>query len=74
MISLENVTKKFNIGKQNELAALDDISLKIEDGEMLAIMGRSGAGKSTLVHIIGCLENITSGSYLLNNHRCWQVV
>ena len=67
MISLEHVTKKFNIGKPNELAALDDISLKIEEGEMLAIMGRSGAGKSTLVHIIGCLETITSGSYLLND-------
>ena len=65
MISLENVTKHYNIGKPNELAALDGITLEIEDGEMLAVMGRSGAGKSTLVHIIGCLENLTSGTYRL---------
>jgi putative ABC transport system ATP-binding protein len=64
MIKLENVSKRYNIGKPNELAALDGISLEIQKGEMLAIMGRSGAGKSTLVHIIGCLENLTSGRYL----------
>lgn len=65
MISLENVTKHYNIGKPNELAALDGITLEIQDGEMVAVMGRSGAGKSTLVHIVGCLENVTSGRYLL---------
>lgn len=64
MISLENVTKRYNVGKPNELAALDGVTLKIDEGEMLAVMGRSGAGKSTLVHIIGCLENVTSGKYL----------
>ena len=64
MISLQNVTKRYNIGKPNELAALDGITLEISEGEMLAVMGRSGAGKSTLVHIIGCLENVTSGKYL----------
>ena len=64
MISLQNVTKRYNIGKPNELAALDGVTLEIDEGEMLAVMGRSGAGKSTLVHIIGCLENITTGQYL----------
>ena len=64
MISLQNVTKRYNIGKPNELAALDGVTLEIDEGEMLAVMGRSGAGKSTLVHIIGCLENITTGKYL----------
>lgn len=64
MISLQNVTKRYNIGKPNELAALNGVTLEISEGEMLAVMGRSGAGKSTLVHIIGCLENVTSGCYL----------
>lgn len=64
MILLQNVTKRYNIGKPNELAALDGVTLEIDEGEMLAVMGRSGAGKSTLVHIIGCLENITTGKYL----------
>jgi putative ABC transport system ATP-binding protein len=64
MISLQNVTKRYNIGKPNELAALNGVTLEIDEGEMLAVMGRSGAGKSTLVHIIGCLENITTGKYL----------
>jgi len=61
MIELNKVTKKYKEGKQNELTALDTIDLKIEDGEMIAIIGRSGAGKSTLIHIIGCLDNVTSG-------------
>ncbi len=64
MILLENITKKFNIGKPNELTVLDNLSLKIEKGDMVAVMGRSGAGKTTLVHIIACLENVTSGKYL----------
>lgn len=62
MIELTNAVKKFNIGRPNEMTALDDISLKISDGEMLAITGRSGAGKSTLLHIIGCLDSLTEGS------------
>ena len=64
MILLQNVTKRYNIGKPNELAALNGVTLEIDEGEMLAVMGRSGAGKSTLVHIIGCPENVTSGNYL----------
>ena len=68
MIELKEVTKKFNTGKPNELVALDSINLTIQSGEMLAIMGRSGAGKSTLLHIIGCLDNVTSGSYIIDGH------
>lgn len=48
MIEINNLSKKFNIGKKNELTAIKDISLTINNGEMVAIMGRSGAGKSTL--------------------------
>lgn len=67
MITLEHVTKKYNIGKPNELKALDDVSLTVEQGEMVAVMGRSGAGKSTLMHVIGALEGVTNGTYLLGD-------
>ncbi|WP_024833567.1 ABC transporter ATP-binding protein [Ruminiclostridium josui] len=69
MIEINNLSKKFNIGKKNELTAIKDISLTINNGEMVAIMGRSGAGKSTLMHILGCLDNPTSGSYYLDGKQ-----
>lgn len=69
MIEINNLSKKFNIGKKNELTALNEISLTITDGEMVAIMGRSGAGKSTLMHILGCLDSPTSGSYFLDGEQ-----
>ena len=64
MIELENVTKVYQMGKV-EVPALRGITLNIERGEMLAIIGASGSGKSTLMNIIGCLDKPTSGTYLL---------
>ena len=66
MIKLENITKTYNIGKSNAFCALNDVSLKIDDGEMVAIIGKSGAGKSTLMHIIGCIDDFEKGIYTLN--------
>lgn len=66
MIELKNIDKTYNIGKANAFKALTDVSLTIEDGEMVAIIGKSGAGKSTLMHIIGCIDDFESGTYLLN--------
>jgi putative ABC transport system ATP-binding protein len=65
MIKLENITKVYRMGKV-EVYALNGVSLAIEPGEMVSIVGASGSGKSTLLHIIGCLDRPTSGRYLLD--------
>ncbi len=65
MIEIENITKVYQMG-ETEVRALDGVSLKIEDGEWVAITGPSGSGKSTLMAILGCLDSPTSGSYVLD--------
>ncbi|MFC1932806.1 ABC transporter ATP-binding protein [Chloroflexota bacterium] len=64
MIELENVTRVYQMGKVG-VPALRGITLNIERGEMIAIIGASGSGKSTMMNIIGCLDKPTSGTYLL---------
>lgn len=65
IIQLNDVTKVYSTGGERTVA-LDGISLEIEEGEFTAIMGPSGSGKSTMMHVIGCLDVPTSGSYLLD--------
>ncbi len=67
MIEIKNLTKTYNYKKSNAFTALKDISLEIEDGEMLAIVGKSGAGKSTLLHIIGCIDTFEKGEYTIDD-------
>ncbi len=64
MIQITDVTKIYTIGSV-EVAALAGVSLSIERGEMVAVMGASGSGKSTLMNILGCLDVPTSGKYIL---------
>ena len=65
MIELDNISKIYRMGEV-EVAALNGVSLTIEDSEMISIMGASGSGKSTLMNVLGCLDVPTSGSYLLD--------
>lgn len=65
LIALQHLTKKFTVG-DGEFAALSDVSLDIQSGEFVAIMGPSGSGKSTLMNIIGLLDRPTSGEYVLD--------
>ena len=69
MIEIKNVYKTYNLGKANAFTALKDVSLTINDGEMVAIIGKSGAGKSTLMHIIGCIDGFEKGEYILNGQN-----
>ncbi|MHB8104360.1 MAG: ABC transporter ATP-binding protein [Dehalococcoidales bacterium] len=68
MIRLQNITKIYPMGNR-ELTVLKGITLNIEQGEMVAIMGASGSGKTTLLNLIGCLDRPTSGSYYFENHE-----
>lgn len=66
MIEIKNLYKTYNYGKPNDFEALKDVSLTINDGEMVAIIGKSGAGKSTLMHILGCIDDFEKGQYIFN--------
>lgn len=65
MIDMKDVVRRYEMGGET-IHALDRVSLRVEDGEYVAIIGPSGSGKSTLMNIIGCLDTMDSGQYSLN--------
>jgi putative ABC transport system ATP-binding protein len=65
LVELRNVSKVYHLGGE-EIRALDDVSLDIEGGEFISIIGPSGSGKSTLMHILGCLDSPTGGTIQLD--------
>ncbi|WP_299578112.1 ABC transporter ATP-binding protein [uncultured Sunxiuqinia sp.] len=68
VINLTDIVKNYKVGTQ-VVRALRSVSLTINEGEYVAIMGASGSGKSTLMNVIGCLDTPTSGKYVLNGHN-----
>lgn len=68
MITLENIRKTYLVGNE-EVHALDGVSLSIEEQEFVAIIGSSGSGKSTLMNIIGCLDNADQGNYFIGGQN-----
>ena len=66
IIELINITVKYNVGRQNEFTALNNVDFCINEGDMTAIVGPSGSGKSTLLHTIGFLLEFQYGSYIFD--------
>ncbi len=72
LIDIRDISKVYQMGEQR-VSALAGVSLGVEPGEYVAIMGPSGSGKSTLMNLIGCLDTPTSGSYVLNGKEVAQM-
>ncbi len=72
ILELQNVSKAYQLDSQT-LPVLKNINLKVEKGELIAIMGPSGSGKSTLMHIIGCLDTPTSGKVIFEKRNVSQL-
>jgi putative ABC transport system ATP-binding protein len=73
IIELKNIEMTYNPGKENELKVLKGVDLKIQKGDMVALLGPSGSGKSTLMHIIGCLDRPTKGKVYIEGKDVYKL-
>lgn len=73
MIKIKDLHKTYSMPGNVECHALNGLSLQVEDGEILAIIGKSGAGKSTLLHMIGCIDDFDSGSVVVDDMELAQL-
>ncbi len=73
LIQLEQIYKIYNEGQENEVRALNGVTLSIDHGEFVAIIGSSGSGKSTLMNVLGCLDLPSRGRYSLNGKLASQM-
>lgn len=69
MIEIKNITKRYSLNKNNGITALDDVSLKFKEGEVVVIKGASGSGKSTLLSLIAALSKPTSGEVIVDEKK-----
>src|SRR6267154_566500 len=72
LIRLEKISRRYQMGAET-IHALREVSLEIQRGEYVAIMGPSGSGKSTLMNLVGCLDTPTAGEYELNGTKVSQM-
>ncbi len=68
LIDIRDLYKIYNEGKESEVRALDGVTLQIDKGEFVAIVGQSGSGKSTMMNVLGCLDIPTYGEYFLDGN------
>ena len=68
LIDIKDIYKIYNEGKESEVRALDGVTLQINKGEFVAIVGQSGSGKSTMMNVLGCLDVPTYGEYYLDGN------
>ena len=73
MLVIQNLKKIYKMGENVVVEALGGVSFQVKKGEFIAIMGPSGSGKSTLMHIIGCLDHISEGSYSIEGENISKV-
>lgn len=69
MITLKNITKTYELNKNNTITALENINLNIKKGELVVLKGKSGSGKSTILSLIAALSKPTSGEVIVNEKR-----